>query len=60
MDKKIASWTELQTMIVKSVRLLEKAKSEIYHLMSELGDNPFHVGCFSEISKFINEINDKD
>ena len=59
MNKKIASWTRLQSLIVASFQLLEEASKEIYHLMSELGDDPFNVGCYSKIVKFLNENNEK-
>ena len=59
MNKKIASWTSLQSIIIASFQLLDQASKEIYHLMSELGDDPFNVGCYSKIVKFLNE-NDGD
>ena len=57
MNRKIASWTHLQSMVVEAFQLLDQASKEIYHLMSELGDDPFNVGCYSKIVKFLNENN---
>jgi len=67
MNRKIASWTHLQSMVVEAFQLLDQASKEIYHLMSEpgddpfnvgrYGDGPFNVGCYSKIVKFLNENN---